>query len=362
MFYSRMSDVRCLSGTTIINLVSLFIKMDLLSETIRGTKDRIKASKKYKSLISDYTKSNETSIVSPEIKITEKRYRVIIFTNNLISLIKSKSQPTGLLIVNEKEIEPYNEELCIKILKIYSVWFYNYYHRTFKKNVYAQNKLFKLIKNIRFDLTSNIGKRVKEGYDKQSEMYGEKYSEILEKLDNQVLKHQEILELKTNLISQMIDLEVRGFEDLSYELLEKRFSLINEIRILSIKENAIWTERYNIWGDYIKILEKVKKSKKVKKHNPFFEVVFQDIIGLFLRWIPFQGTSYFLLKIGANKLKQKSKEWYLHDFLQHKLGLDAIKKNIDQNIMSMEKLNIYSEIIENTALKLIRTKPTWQYT
>ena len=334
--------------------------MDLLSETIRGTKDRIKASKKYKGIISENTRSGETSIVSPEIKFSDKNYRVIIFTNNILSLIKSKSLPTGLLIVNENGLEPYAEELYVKILKIYSVWFYNYYHPTFKKNVYVQSKLFKLIKVIRTDLTSNITKREQIGYDKQRELYGERYSQILEKLDNQVIRHQEILDSKTDLISQMIDLEIKGFEDLSYELFEKRFSLINQIRILSIKENTIWIERYNIWSDYINILDKIKnkKSKKIKKHNPFIEVIFQDIIGLFLKWIPFQGLSYLLLKMGANKLKQKSKEWYLHEFLQHKLGLNAIQKNITENIKSMEKLNQYNEVISQVNLELIRIKPT----
>lgn len=328
--------------------------MGLLKETITTFWDNQKASIDNRNLINTKLLRNETFHISPPIYFNNNEFRVARLGPRKINFrTREIIDFKGYLILDKSKKIIIDNNLIEKILPIYEVWYYNYVNTTFSSLIYNYPSLIDTqIETINI-LEESIRSRKVRGYDKEIKEFDKEYADLLEQLDDQVIKHNQHYINGLRYVKKFVETEKKCFEKLSSENHDELFNLASAIRMELLQENAIWSKRKEIWHKFIDKIKSIKQQKNSEIDVELIESITLDTITMPLQ-IPYVGTIYLLLKRQYNKASKRAKEWYYESILKQKWGMEVIEQHMRDNVRVMEKLNTLNRIVDTVDYSKVR--------
>ncbi|MEK6891615.1 MAG: hypothetical protein AABX25_00355 [Nanoarchaeota archaeon] len=343
----------------LISTIAVFIEWRFNLETFRSmydyTYNGIILAPQYK----HFAKNGETTRTSLKIKIKNEYFRVIRFSKIVIKNMKFDKRereidkPEGFVVFDKNRNIINDKNKLQEILKIYNIWHYFYINPLFAEI----NVNYYLLKNgLYFNrlMIKAIKKRQSNNYSRILKKTDEEYVLILKELDNQVLKQSPYLQAKVKAQLELIISLYNIWEKPSDETYVKMEQLYKEIEENADNENVIWDIRLNYWhklSDYY--------TNKIAKIKPDMTITNKSII---LTFIEMYITKQILgLGLILDKLYELTKYplklllfFYNKKIIYHKIGIDAIKKNIELNKRLKEISNKMTFLKDEPLLNLVR--------
>ena len=351
-----------LSGflTIILFLTGLSMVLDyrLIKEGIINQFSLTYGNFRFNQLIQKYKKSNEKFSVSPAISMNDKKYRVIEFGNYNFNPTDSKKL-VGFLVLSEdgKLLSNINESN--KLVNIYLFWRKIYFNPILGKNIKKNHKpLLKFWLNFQNKFKEIIDERQKEGYKKVSKIEDKKFVKILNELDNEVLEQYPFVTKKLRISIEIFDQIYDIFLYPSKEFYHKLFNEIDTIVDMGNEENKIWTKRLRNWENlYLYYDIKLNKMPEPKV-KWLLTGLLGDLINFFILkqqlYLVGGGTIAGFTIESGKKIKKDTLRYLNRVLFYHKMGIDAIKKNIEINKSLKNVRDEYKQILSSNNISKIR--------
>lgn len=342
---------------SILFLLIVIIDYKLLRETLINFFDRIYGASRFAQTSAPYRKENERCSVSPKISVNGGNYRVMEFGTYGFNPTDSRKL-TGFLVFNETGELVKEKEISNQLVNLYLFWRKLYFDPIFAKQIKTNNPLFfKSSLNFYSKINKIIEKRQKEGYN-NFKVKEKDFIEILKRLDNDVIEQYPIitnkLQASMEISNQLDDVFLRP----SSELYDQIYDKINTISRMSDEENKIWGRRLTTWEklyNYYGIeIDKLPEAN----FGSVFTGIFGDLIDFFVlkqQLYPVGGATIAGITVeGSKKVKKETLKYINHTLIYHKMGIDAIKKNIQINKELKKVCDEYGEIMSSDNVHKIR--------
>ena len=245
-----------------------------------------------------------------------------------------------------------------ELVNLYLFWRKIYFDPILGKDIKHNRKpLLKFWLNFQNKFKEIIEERQKNKYEKISKIKNKEFVKILKELDNEVLEQYPFVTKKIKISLEIFNKIYDIFLYPSKEFYQEIFNKINELAIMSNEENKIWTRRLKTWDN----LYHYYGVKINKMPDPKFKWLFRGILGdvidffVLKQQLPVGGATIAGLTIeGGKKVKKEILKYLNRVLLYHKIGIDAIKKNIEVNKGLKTIRDEYRRILSSDNISKIR--------
>jgi len=308
---------------------------------------------KYWQFIQKYKKNNERRFaISPPLIYKGKEYKIIEFSEGIT---RDYKKLTGFLILDKGKKVDLSEEVKKEVLGVYLFW-RHIYNNPLLGEISLTPPIKHHLKNF-LKFQEKFKKIIEERKKEEYKDFKEDFRNILIDLDEEVYKQYPYVKEKAEKELEIYNKLYSMFTKPSKEEYEKVIKLISDISKISQKENKYWQHRLNTWER----LRKYYDFKIDELPNPDYKslgfVIFIDLIKFLFkkqREIISDETIKEIVKETSKIPKKHILRMLNKYFLYHKLGIDAIKKNIELNQSFKQLAKMYDSLINDPPLQKIR--------
>lgn len=274
---------------------------------------------------------------------------------------KNKQDLKGFIIFNDQTNKRVTESnLKKKILGYYLFWRHIYFEDDILGEIPLKptsKRIFQLQLKFLEQFKRQIEERINKNYLSEEIIKDIEFIPILKKLDKEVLDQYPFAKEKIDIQISIFDSLYNLFTNPSDKNYQELINKIDRISELSKEENQIWNDRINTWGKLVKHYN--LKIEKIPGPN-FKKAGISVLMDLFKYSI---SKKYPIISDDTLKeiIKERSKPImketlkFLNDFfIYHKMGIDAIKRNIEINKKFQEVVRTYNHMVQNPPVEKIR--------